>query len=193
MKIHTGDTVLIIAGKDKGKTGSVLRVLEEDNRVVVGGINIRTRHVKKTYQQAGRIVKYEASISASNVMILDPKTGKPSRIGYKVDDKGRKIRVSKVSGEEVKAVKPKKEPKKAEKTTAAKTKKDPKQSDEVRTEETADGKKANVPVAKKSPFWKRMGMSSSAETADTNEPAHSQQDHSIPGQQLHVRKGGRGS
>lgn len=196
MKIHTGDTVLIISGKDKGKTGSVMRVLAEDNRVVVGGINIRTRHVKKTFQQAGRIVKYEASISASNVMILDPKTGKPSRIGYKVDEKGRKIRISKVSGEEVQAVKPKalvkgKEGKKG--NEGIKEKKDPNAKEEIRKEETPDGKEVKVPVAKKAPFWKRMGMSASIEGADTKEPTRSQQDHTIPGQQLHVRKGGRGS
>ena len=80
MKLHTGDTVLVISGKDRGKTGSIIRVMPEDNRVIVGGINIRTRHVKKTPQQAGRILKYEAALSASNVMILDPKTGKPARI-----------------------------------------------------------------------------------------------------------------
>jgi hypothetical protein len=101
-----------------------------------------------------------------------------------------------VSGEEVKAVKPKAPKKVTDGTKGAKgtkEKKDPNQKDEVRKEETADGKEVKVPVAKKAPFWKRMGMSSAAETADTKEPTHSQQDHTIPGQQLHVRKGGRGS
>jgi len=86
MKIHTGDTVVIISGKDKGKSGTVLRVLHERNHVVVTGINMRTRHVKKTFQQAGRILKYEASMNASKVMLLDPKTKKPTRIGMAMKD-----------------------------------------------------------------------------------------------------------
>lgn len=184
MKIHTGDSVLIISGKDKGKTGSVIKVLEEQNRVVVTGINMRTRHVKKTYQQAGRILKYEASLSASNVMILDPKTKKPSRIGYKVDDKGNKIRISKVSGEEVKVVKAKVEKKVAKKEAEA-------------VEAKKSKKEASAPDAapgKKSPFWKKMGFGSTVEgTGDTKEDARSQQDHSVPQQQTHVRSGGRGS
>src|SRR3989344_5032398 len=100
MKIHTGDTVYVISGKDKGKTGTVLRILHEQNRVVVEGVNMRVRHIKKTSQAPGQRVKYEASLSASNVMILDPKTKKPTRIGYKVDEKtGAKKRIARKSGE----------------------------------------------------------------------------------------------
>ncbi len=100
MKIHTGDVVTVITGKDKGKQGTVTRVLETKNRVVVEGINMRTRHIKKTTQAPGQRIQYEASIHASNVMILDPKTKKPTRIGYKVDEKtGKKSRIAKVSGE----------------------------------------------------------------------------------------------
>lgn len=190
MKLHTGDTVLVISGKDKGKTGTILRVLPQENRVVVGGINIRTRHIKKTFQQAGRILKYEASLSASNVMILDPKTGKPARIGYKVDEKGKKIRVSMISGEEVKAVKPKKEVKKKAVEGTKGT--------EGTKEKTSKDSKDATPVvpAKKSPFWKKMGFGSQAleEQTEVQEGAHSKQDHSVPAQQSQVhRSGGRGS
>jgi large subunit ribosomal protein L24 len=98
MKLAQGDSVIVIAGKDKGKTGTVMRVLHDQNRVIVSGVNMVTKHVKKTVQSEGKIVKYEVSISASNVMIADPKTGKPSRIGFKVDAKGKKVRIAKKSG-----------------------------------------------------------------------------------------------
>lgn len=98
MKLAQGDSVIVIAGKDKGKTGTVMRVLHDQNRVIVSGVNIVTKHVKKTVQSEGKILKYEVSISASNVMIADPKTGKPSRIGFKVDAKGKKVRIAKKSG-----------------------------------------------------------------------------------------------
>ena len=189
MKLHAGDTVLIISGKDRGKTGAIMRVMEEDMRVVVAGVNMRTKHVKKTTQQAGRIVKFEASISASNVMIFDPKTGKPARIGYKVDEKGKKIRVSKISGEEVKYVKPKKETAKAvDSKKEIKASKDAKDAEE--SKETIDTKAA---PGKKSPFWKRMGFTAGHETGEVKEGAHMKEDHSIPDQQVHVRSGGRGS
>ena len=100
MKLHTGDLVVIITGKDKGKTGRILRVLLEKNRVVVAGINMRTRHIKKTAQSAGRVVRYEASLHASNVMAVDPKTKKRTRIGYRFKD-GHKERIAKKSGEEM--------------------------------------------------------------------------------------------
>lgn len=188
MKLHSGDTVLVISGKDKGKTGSILRVLETENRVIIGGVNMRTRHMKKTHQQAGRILKYEASLSASNVMILDPKTGKPARIGYKFDDKGRKIRISKISGEEVKAVKPKKEVKKK----ADETKKEIKEIKETKGIKEA---KDTTAIGKKQPFWKRIGFGAQAaeEQAEVKEAPHMQQDHTIPSQQLHSRSAGRGS
>jgi len=98
MKLHVGDTVVVITGKDKGKTGRVLRVHPEDSRVVVSDINMRTRFTKKTPQAPGRQVKFEASIAAGNVMLLDPKTKKPTRIGFRmVGDK--KERFAKRSGE----------------------------------------------------------------------------------------------
>ncbi len=189
MKLHTGDTVLVISGKDKGRTGTILRVLSQEHRVVVGGVNIRTRHIKKTFQQVGRILKYEASLSASNVMIFDPKTGKPARIGYKLDEKGKKTRVSRISGEEVKAVKPKKEvKKKGIEETKVKEAKDTKESKET--------KGISQTPAKKSPFWKKMGFGSHAleEQSEVKEGAHMKQDHTVPDQQSQVhRSGGRGS
>lgn len=100
MKLHTGDLVAIITGKDKGKTGRILRVLAEQGRVVVAGINMRTRHIRKTHQAPGRVVRYEASLHASNVMVMDPKTKKPSRIGYRMN-KNVKERFAKKSGEQL--------------------------------------------------------------------------------------------
>ena len=98
MKLKTNDTVVIIAGKDKGKKGRIMRLLVDKNQIVVEKVNIRTRHMKKTKTGAGEIVKYEAPISASNAQILDPKSGKPTRISYKMIA-GKKIRVATSSGE----------------------------------------------------------------------------------------------
>ena len=99
MKLHTGDTVLIIAGKDKGKTGRILRVFQDTARIVVAGINMRTRFVKKTPQSAGRQVRFEASLASSNAMLLDLTTKQPSRVGYRVTREGRTERFAKRSGE----------------------------------------------------------------------------------------------
>ena len=98
MKLHVGDTIVVITGKDKGKTGRVLRVHPEDARVVVSDINMRTRFTKKTPQAPGRQVRFEASIAAGNVMLLDPKLKKPTRIGFRIVS-GKKERFAKLSGE----------------------------------------------------------------------------------------------
>jgi len=98
MKLHAGDTVVVITGKDKGKTGRILRVLPKEQRVVVADINMRTRFIKKTPQNAGRQVRFEASIAAGNVMLLDPKTKKPTRIGWRTTG-GKSERFAKRSGE----------------------------------------------------------------------------------------------
>lgn len=101
MKIKKGDKVIVIAGKDKGKTGTVVRALPEFDKVVVEGVNIRKRHLKaKTNtKQGGGIVDMTAPIHVSNVQIVDPKTNKPTRIGIKVDtDKNTRVRVTKKSG-----------------------------------------------------------------------------------------------
>ena len=116
MRIHNGDNVVIITGKDKGKTGSVLKVLPTTGRIVVSGINMRTKHIKATPQQAGQKIQYEGSIAISNVMVVDPKSKKRTRVGFEVDDKGKKKRVAKRSGEiiEKKKIVAKKEAPKAE-------------------------------------------------------------------------------
>ena len=97
MKLKTGDKVVVIAGKDKGKEGSITKVLRNENKVVVEGINVAKKHVKPNGQTAGSIVDIELPINASNVMIIDPKTKKPSRIGHTTDKNGKKIRVTKKS------------------------------------------------------------------------------------------------
>ena len=97
MNFKTGDKVVVISGKDKGKEGTITHVLRSENRVVVEGVNIVKKHVKGNGQQAGSINEVEAPIHASNVMIIDPKTKKPTRIGHKIEKDGKKIRVTKKS------------------------------------------------------------------------------------------------
>ena len=97
MHFKTGDKVVVISGKDKGKEGKITHVLRAENRVVVEGVNIVKKHVKGNGQQAGSINEMEAPIHASNVMIVDPKTNKPTRIGHSVNKDGKKIRVAKKS------------------------------------------------------------------------------------------------
>ena len=99
MNFKTGDKVVVISGKDKGKEGKITSVLRKENKVVVEGVNVVKKHVKPNGQAAGSIVEMEAPIHASNVMIVDPKTGKRTRIGHSIDKKGNKIRVSKKSNE----------------------------------------------------------------------------------------------
>ena len=91
MKIKKDDTVIVLAGKDKGKTGKVLKALPKDNKVIVEGVNIQTKHQKQTQKAAAEIKHQEGTIDASNVMFYDTKAKKPSRIGYKVED-GKKIK-----------------------------------------------------------------------------------------------------
>ena len=97
MNFKTGDKVVVISGKDKGKEGKITSIFKKDNRVVVEGVNVVKKHVKGNGQTAGSINEVEAPINASNVMIIDPKTKKPTRIGHKIDKDGKKIRVSKKS------------------------------------------------------------------------------------------------
>ena len=98
MNIKKGDNVIVISGKDKGKTGKVTRAIPKEGRVVVDGVNIRKRHQKpKKANQKGQIVDVMLPISVSNVMILDSKTGKGTRVGMKFVD-GKKSRFAKKSG-----------------------------------------------------------------------------------------------
>ena len=97
MKLKTGDKVVVIAGKDKGKEGKIIKTLRNDDKVIVEGINIAKKHVKPNGQTAGSIEEIEMPIHVSNVMIVDPKTKKGTRIGHSTDKNGKKIRVSKKS------------------------------------------------------------------------------------------------
>ena len=98
MNLKKGDKVIVIAGRDKGKTGVIQKVIPELNRVVVEGVNVRKKHQKPTQANPeGSIVEVYAPIDASNVMLEDPKTKKPTRIGHKVV-KGKKVRFAKKSG-----------------------------------------------------------------------------------------------
>ena len=99
LKLKKGDQVVVLTGKDKGKKGEIIRAIPTENRVVVEGINMSTRHVKPTQFDAGGIQKAELSIHASNVALVDPKKGTATRIGYKVGKDGAKSRVAKASGE----------------------------------------------------------------------------------------------
>ena len=95
MNFKVGDKVVVIAGKDKGKEGKIIKTLKNDNKVVVEGINIVTKHVKPNAQnENGGIIKVEAPIHASNVMIIDPKTKKRTRIAHEIDENGKKYRIS---------------------------------------------------------------------------------------------------
>ncbi|BBE71689.1 50S ribosomal protein L24 [Oharaeibacter diazotrophicus] len=98
-KIKKGDKVVVLAGKDKGKTGEVVEVRPSDERAVVRGVNIVKRHTRQTAQTEGGIVAKEAAIHLSNLAIADPKDGKATRVGFKVLDDGRKVRVAKRSGD----------------------------------------------------------------------------------------------
>ena len=101
MRVKKGDTVVVIAGKDKGKKGTVLKVMPKTNRVLVEGVNMITKHQKPTaVNPQGGIVNKEASIHISNVMPLDPETGKGTRVRYEVRE-GKKVRVSVMSGKEI--------------------------------------------------------------------------------------------
>lgn len=99
LKIKKGDEVIVIAGKDKGKKGSVLSVIRENDRVLVSGINLVKRHEKPGRGSAGGIVSKEASLHISNVALLDPKEGKATRVGFKQLADGKKVRVARRSGE----------------------------------------------------------------------------------------------
>lgn len=100
-KIKKGDTVVVLAGKDKGKSGEVVQVLPKANRAIVAGVNQVKRHTRPSQVSEGGIVTKEASIHLSNLAIADPKDGKPSKVGFKVEKDGSKVRVAKRSGETI--------------------------------------------------------------------------------------------
>lgn len=166
MKLSHGDSVIVTAGKDKGKKGTIMRVLASQNRVIVSGVNMVTKHVKKTSQEAGKKIKYEVSLHASNVSIIDPKSGKATRVGYKIDKAtGKKTRFAKGSG--VALERSKVAPEMSEKSAST-----------------------SGQPSKKSPFWKKVGFGSdAAASADTAVTETDGQAIAIP---TH-RSGGRGS
>jgi large subunit ribosomal protein L24 len=98
-KIKKGDNVIVLAGRDKGKKGEVYQVMPKDERALVRGVNMVRRHQKQSAQEQGGIVSKEASIHLSNLALEDPKDGKPTRIGFKTLEDGRKVRIAKRSGE----------------------------------------------------------------------------------------------
>ena len=98
-KIKKGDKVVVLAGRDKGRSGEVLQVMPAEGRAVVRGVNLVKRHTRQTAQTEGGIISKEATIDLSNLGIADPKDGKASRVGFKVLDDGRKVRIAKRSGE----------------------------------------------------------------------------------------------
>ena len=103
LHIKKNDTVVVIAGEDKGKTGKVLKVLVEKNRALVEGVNMVSKSTKPSAQNPqGGIVKQEAPIHISNLSLVDPKSGKATRVGIKVTEDGKKVRIAKKSGEEIK-------------------------------------------------------------------------------------------
>jgi large subunit ribosomal protein L24 len=99
LKIKKGDHVIVLAGRDKGKHGEVVEMLPKDQRAIVRGVNVVRRHQKQTAAQEGGIVSKEAPIHISNLALEDPKDGKPTRVGFKFLDDGKKVRFAKRSGE----------------------------------------------------------------------------------------------
>lgn len=93
--------VTVISGKEKGKRGEVQKVIPKDNRVVVRGVNLRTRHARPTQQNQEGLYTFEAPLHVSNVMLVDPDSGEPTRVGSRFTDSGEKIRVSKKSGKDI--------------------------------------------------------------------------------------------
>jgi len=100
MNLKVGDKVIVIAGSNKGKEGTIKKIFKRDNKVIVEGVNIVHKHKKGNGQDAGGIVDFEAPIDRSNVMIIDPKTKKPTRIGHTVE-KDKKVRIARKSSEKL--------------------------------------------------------------------------------------------
>ncbi|MFP7171491.1 50S ribosomal protein L24 [Terribacillus sp. 7520-G] len=101
MHVKKGDKVKVITGKDRGKEGTILEAYPKKNRVLVEGVNIVKKHAKPSQDNPqGGILEIEAAIHASNVMLIDPKTGEPTRVGYEVKD-GKKVRIAKKSGQAI--------------------------------------------------------------------------------------------
>ncbi len=102
MKLRVGDTVIVIAGKDKGRTGEIVQILRKENRVIVEGVNMVTKHIKPTQMDPeGGIIQREAPLAISNVAYYDSKAKAPVKIGYAFDDEGKKYRINKKTGQAI--------------------------------------------------------------------------------------------
>ncbi|WP_291181013.1 50S ribosomal protein L24 [Hyphomicrobium sp.] len=99
LKIKKGDSVIVLTGRDKGKRGEVIEVRPKENRALVRGVNVVRRHQRQTASQEGGIISKEAAIQISNLALEDPKDGKPTRVGFRILDDGKKVRFAKRSGE----------------------------------------------------------------------------------------------
>ncbi|HEX2018697.1 MAG TPA: 50S ribosomal protein L24 [Aurantimonas sp.] len=100
-KIRKGDTVVVLAGKDKGRSGEVIKMMPKEDRALVRGVNMVKRHQRQTASQEAGIINKEAPIHLSNLAVSDPKDGKATRVGFKTLDDGTKVRVAKRSGEQI--------------------------------------------------------------------------------------------
>jgi large subunit ribosomal protein L24 len=98
-KIKKGDKVVVLTGRDSGRTGEVVQVMPKEDRALVRGVNMVKRHQRQTMNQEGGIIQKEAPIQLSNLALADPKDGKPTRVGFKILDDGRKVRFAKRSGD----------------------------------------------------------------------------------------------
>ena len=98
-KIRKGDNVQVLTGKDKGKTGDVLKVLRDEHRVIVQGVNIVKRHTAPSQNNPGGLDQKESAVHISNVSLVDPESGRPTKVGFKLLEDGRKVRVARGSGE----------------------------------------------------------------------------------------------
>ena len=98
-KIKKGDKVVVLTGRDSGRTGEVVQVMPKENRALVRGVNLVKRHQRQTMNQEGGIIQKEAPIQLSNLALADPKDGKPTRVGFKILEDGRKVRFAKRSGD----------------------------------------------------------------------------------------------
>ena len=99
-KLKKGDKVVVLAGKDKGKTGEIARVMPKDNKAIVSGINIAIRHTKQSAQVQGGRIPTPMPIDLSNLSLID-KSGKPTRVGFRIEDDGKKVRFAKTTGEAI--------------------------------------------------------------------------------------------
>ncbi len=100
-KIRKGDKVVVLTGRDKGRSGEVMKVMPKQSRALVRGVNMVTRHQTQTAAQEGGLIRKEAAVHLSNIALADPTSGKPTRVGFKTLEDGRKVRFAKASGETI--------------------------------------------------------------------------------------------